>query len=268
VPSGNRPNPASTSGCTWDGPGRNQRPNGSVIQISVQDSVLQDLRGLDQPHSLFGPFFQKVLPYSGIDGPRRIHHQVQPRMGTVLRESLDGVPDREIDRDTVQYENLRVEHAKHWHDVRVGEDVEPMLVKDDIAGMGLGLESGLGTPVGLDDQRVPERGFGNPGLARCSVEAVGWKGLGKIGMVAELAVARVVIVGAGDDSNSLIMGEAREPSDQGDDRLAVGNMERSRGPHEVVLGINIPEAESGHGQRLTSNGKPLNVEVDRALVPT
>jgi hypothetical protein len=76
-----------------------------------------------------------------------------------------------------------------------------------------------------------------------------------------------VIIGGSDNSDSPLVGETSKVADQGSDSLAAGHVESAGGTDEVLLGINIPEEESGHGQTLTSIVKALNVDVDRAPEP-
>ena len=75
--------------------------------------------------------------------------------------------------------------------------------------------------VGLDHQRVAQGGLGDLPLARGAAHAVLGKCLLEVGGVAQLAVAGLVVVGAGHDPDAVLVGVVGEGREDRDDRLAV-----------------------------------------------
>jgi len=58
-----------------------------------------------------------------------------------------------------------------------------------------------------------------------------------------------VIVGAGNQANAVPVRVVREALQIADDPLRFWNVELAVGVHEVVLGIDVPEDDTGHGGR-------------------
>jgi len=55
-----------------------------------------------------------------------------------------------------------------------------------------------------------------------------------------------VIVGARDDPNAVTVGVVGEPLQVRNDALGLGHVQLAVGFHEVVLGVDVPEDNSGH----------------------
>lgn len=133
----------------------------------------------------------------------------------------------------------------------IGEDVKPVLVEQEVS-LVLPDRRREGR-IGFDDQGIPEGGLPDLSLARRPTHAVEREGLGEVWRIAQLAVTRFMVIRARHDANSPSMGVVGERAEIGDDALAVGHVERTLGPHEVVLGVDVPE-ERAHQVTRSSRG--------------
>ncbi len=95
--------------------------------------------------------------------------------------------------------------------------------------------------LGLDDQRIPEPGLGDLGLARGTPHAVVRKGGDPVGGPGKLRMAGLVVVGAGEDPDPLPVGVIGEPGQHRNNGLAVRDVEASGRVHEVHLGVDVPD---------------------------
>ncbi len=184
-----------------------------------------------------------MLLGGGIDRAHRILDREQPDLRMARHQAFERVLVADVGGDAVQHDGPRLQRADHRVGVRIGEDVEPLLVEQDVA---LVLAEPPGERRGirgrrLDDERIPQRGLGNLLLSRRAVHAVLGERLAEVGLVGELAVTLHVIVGAGHDADPVAVGVVGQPLEIGNDALGAGDVQLAVGPHEVMLGIDIPE---------------------------
>src|SRR5437870_2392082 len=78
-----------------------------------------------------------------------------------------------------------------------------------------------------------------------------------------------MVVGARHDPDAVCVCVVREPLQVTDDALRLGDVQLPVGVHEIVLGVDVPEDDAGHGgeslggYRSVSTGKPLDAQTRR-----
>src|SRR3990172_3913632 len=231
--------------------GRTSRTARSRV-LRLEDALLDDVRGLDEANALLGPLPEQVLGGIPVDRLHCVLHGEQPQLRVALDDPLDGVLVAHVEGDAVEHDGVWREHAEHRFHVLVGEGVEPVLVEQDVALVGADA-LGQQRPVHLlriDDERVAQGRLGDLRLALRAAHAVLGEGLAPVRPVRQLAVTGDVVVGAGDDADPVLVGVGGEAREVGDDGLGLGHVQLAVGPHEVVLGIDVPEDRVVHGRYL------------------
>ena len=193
------------------------------------------------PRSL--PIAEQRRALVGVDGPHRVGHQGEPDVGAMGQQALDGVAVADVERHAVEDDARRRQRAQDRQHVGIGEDVEPVLEEEDVAvvAAGPGADRRGVQRLGLDPERMVEHGFGNLLLARRAPHAMVGEGGLPVGRGGELAVPGHVVVAARDDADAMGVGELGEPAQHRDDALAVRDVEPPVRPHEVDLGVDVPE---------------------------
>src|SRR5438094_868691 len=202
----------------------------------------------------------------------------QPGMGSPFEQALHRRLVTHVGGHAVQHDVFGVEQVEHCRHVLVGEHVEPMLEEEQVARMTaqpVG-ERRRVAPRGLDHERVAQCRLGDLLLARSPTQTVCREGGLPVRLLRDLGMAHEVIVGARDDPNAVTVGVVGEPLQVWNDVLGLGHVQLAVGPHEVVLGVDVPEDDPGHapflgivkclegGRRVSTGRRPTTSERPRS----
>ena len=121
--------------------------------------------------------------------------------------------------------------------------------------MVLHLGDEIGRGVWVDPQGISRAGFGHFLLPRGAGDAMGGKGVLKVWPVGDFGVVQAVVVNRAEDGDAPLLRVAREALEIWQDRFRAGDVEVAVGHDEVVLGIDVPEDDTGH-DGLLSAGNP------------
>ena len=101
--------------------------------------------------------------------------------------------------------------------------------------------------VRVDPEGVLRLGFGYFFLSFCAGDAVGRKGFYEVRVVGDFRVVYLVVVNRAVDGDAPLSGMVCEFFEVRQALFRCGDVEFAVGHDEVVLGIDIPEYDAGHG---------------------
>ena len=168
-----------------------------------------------------------------------------------------------VEGDAVEDDAIRVDGVEHGIDLGIGEDVEALFAKEDFAAVVLHLGDEIGRGVWVDPQGILRSGFGHFLLTRGARDAMGGKGVLKVWPVGEFGVVQAVVVNRAEDGDALVLCVAREALEIGQDRFRAGDVEVAVGHDEVVLGVDVPEYDTGHEGLLSAGTRDSCVMIGR-----
>ena len=151
-----------------------------------------------------------------------------------------------VEGNAVEDDAVWFDGVEHGIDLGIGEDVEALFAEDDFAGVFLYLLDEIDRGVWVDPQGILGLGFGHFFLPRGACDTVGGKGFPKVWLAGDFGVVQAVAVNRSEDGDAPLPRVVCKPFEIWQDRFCAGNVEFAIGHDEVVLGIDIPEYDTGH----------------------